>query len=254
MPLEQIRIETTDGTCPASILTPEGAREGAREGGGPWPAIIVYMDAFAIRPALVGMARRLADAGYVVLLPDLFYRFGSYATLEPKEVFKGDFRAVIGPMMATTDNHKAAQDSAAFLAYLDSRDDVAGTKIGTVGFCMGGGMALTVAGTYPDRVAAAASFHGGNLATDAPTSPHLLAPRITAEVYVAGAENDHSYPPEMAERLERALNEAGVRHRSEIYAGAAHGWMKTDFPVYDHDAAERGWSEMLALFGRTLPA
>jgi carboxymethylenebutenolidase len=241
---EQVTIRTKDGECRTHVLTPDGA--------GPWPAVIIYMDALAIRPTLVEMAARLASAGYVVLLPDLFYRFGDYAPLDPKEVFAGDFRTIIGPMMATTDNHKAAEDSEALLAYLDTRSDVAGRKIGVVGFCMGGGMALTVAGTFPDRVAAAASFHGGNLATDAATSPHLLAPKITAEVYVAGADNDGSYPLDMAARLEAALTEAGVNYRAEIYQGAAHGWMKPDFAIYDQEAAERGWRELFALFERNL--
>jgi carboxymethylenebutenolidase len=244
MPREQVSIRTKDGHCPAHVLTPDGS--------GPWPAVIMYMDALGVRPALIGIAERLAGNGYFALLPDLFYRFGTYQPMDPKTVFAGDFRAVIGPMTATTNNLKAAEDTKAFIAYLDSRDDVQPPKIGTVGFCMGGGMALTAAGTFPDRIAAAASFHGGNLATDAPTSPHRLAPEIKGEVYVAGADNDASYPPEMAERLERALTDAGVRHRSEIYAGAAHGWMKPDFPVYDEAAAERGWSEMLSLFARNL--
>ena len=112
-------------------------------------------------------------------------------------------------------------------------------------------MAIAAAAAYPHRFSAVASFHGGNLATDAPTSPHLLAPKLEAEVYIAAAENDGSYPPEMAARFEAALAEAGVRYRSESYP-AAHGWMKRDFPVYDRDAAERGWTEMLALFERTL--
>ncbi len=242
---EQTSIRTKDGDCQTHVLTPDGE--------GPWPAVIIYMDAGGIRPALLDMAARLAGNGYVVLVPDLFYRFGPYGPLVPKELFaSGDFMAVIGPLMATTDNHKAAEDTTAFLAYLDTRGDVAGSKIGTVGFCMGGGMALTAAGIFPDRVAAAASFHGGNLATDKPTSPHLLAPRIKAEVYVAGADHDGSYPPDMAERLETALTDAGVTYRAEIYEGAAHGWMKPDFPVYDEAAAERGWREMLALFARTL--
>jgi len=197
------------------------------------------------------MAQRLAGAGYVVLLPDLFYRYGPYGPLVPKEVFAGDVRATLGPMMATTGNDKAAEDTEAFLVYLDTRADVAGRRVGAVGFCMGGGMALAAAGTYPDRFGAVASFHGGNLATDAPASPHLFAPNLKAEVYVAAAENDGSYPPEMAERFEKALAQAGVRYRAETYP-AAHGWMKPDFPVYDHAAAERGWTEMLALFGRNL--
>jgi carboxymethylenebutenolidase len=241
---DEISIAAKDGQCTVQVFTPDGA--------GLWPAVIIYMDAFGIRPAMVEMAGHLSDAGYVVLLPDLFYRFGPYGPLVPKEVLAGDFRATIGPMMATTDNHKAAEDTAAFLAYLDTRKDVDVGRVGTVGFCMGGGMALTAAGYYPEQILAAVSFHGGNLATDQPTSPHLLAPKIKAEVYVAGADKDHSYPLDMAERLEAALTEAGVTHRCEIYEGMAHGWMKPDMPVYDAAGAERGWNELLALYGRTL--
>lgn len=243
MAAEQVTIQTRDGECPTHVVTPDGE--------GPWAAVILYMDAGGIRPAMVDMARRLAAAGYVVLLPDLFYRYGPYGPFVPAEVFKGDFRAVLGPLMATTDNVKAAEDTDALLAYLDTLGSVAGRKVGAVGFCMGGRMALTAAGTFPDRFAAVASFHGGNLATDEPTSPHLLARELEAEVYVAAAENDRSYPPEMAERLEAALSQAGVRYGAETYP-AAHGWMMPDFPVYDEAAAERGWDAMLALFGRTL--
>jgi carboxymethylenebutenolidase len=195
------------------------------------------------------MGQRLADAGYVVLLPDLFYRAGPYEPLEPKKVFAaGDVRTVLAHLFNSTDNRRAAEDTKAFLAYIDTRDDVAGSKIGTTGYCMGGGISLTVAGTYPDRVAAAASFHGGNLATDSELSPHLLAPRMKGRIYVAGADNDKSYPEEMAERLEKALSEAGVDHRCEIYPGALHGWTMADFPVYNEAAAERHWDELLALF------
>jgi len=198
------------------------------------------------------MAAELAGHGYVVLLPDLYYRLGVYDPLVPREVLKGDFRAVVGPMMASTSNVKAAEDTAAFLAYLDTWDDVAGKKVGTVGFCMGGGMALTAAGYYPDRIAAAVSFHGGRLATDDPASPHRVFPKIKAEVYVAGADHDSGYPPEMARRVEAELTEAGVRHKCEIYTGKLHGWMKPDMPVYDAPAAERGWKELYALYARAL--
>jgi carboxymethylenebutenolidase len=244
MSQQQVGIQTKDGMCKASVLTPEGK--------GQWPAVIFYMDGFGIRPAMVEMADHIAKQGYVVLLPDLYYRLGAYGPMVPKEVLKGDFRAIMGPMMASTDNHKAAEDTAAFLSYLDSRDDVAGKKVGTVGFCMGGGMAITAAGYYPDRVAAAASFHGGRLATDEPTSPHLVVPKIKAEVYVAGADKDHGYPPEMAQKLEEVLTKAGVRHKSEIYTDKLHGWMKPDMPVFDAEAAERGWKELFALYARTL--
>ncbi|GLS43368.1 dienelactone hydrolase family protein [Methylobacterium brachythecii] len=243
MPSEHITIRTRDGDCPAHVITPTG--------GGSKPGVIFYMDAGGIRPAMLDMAQQLAKAGCVVLLPDLFYRYGPYGPFVPKEVLAGDFRATLGPLMATTGNDKAAEDTAAFLAYLDTRSDVAGRRLGAVGFCMGGGMALAAAGTFPDRFAAAASFHGGNLATDAPTSPHLLAPKLEAEVYIGAAENDGSYPPAMAERLETSLTQAGVRYATHTYP-AAHGWMIPDFPVHDEAAAKRGWGEMLALFGRTL--
>ena len=117
---------------------------------------------------------------------------------------------------------------------------------------MGGGISLTVAGTYPDRIAAAASFHGGNLASDAEDSPHLLAPKIKARVYVAGADQDGSYPPEMEVRLDKALTDAKVDHRCEIYPGALHGWTMADFPIYNEPAAERHWTELIALFKATL--
>ena len=245
MPTEHVTIRTRDGDCRSHVVTPDGD--------GPWPAVILYTDAGGIRPALLDMADHLAAAGYAVLLPDLFYRYGPYGPFVPKAVFAGDVRVILGPLMATTGNDKAATDTEAFLAYFDTRRDIAGHGIGAVGFCMGGGMALASAGAYPERFAAAASFHGGNLATDAPTSPHLFAPKLQAELYIGAAENDGSYPPAIAERLERSLTEAGVRFTAETYP-AAHGWMVPDFPVYDPAAAERGWDAMRDLFRRTLRA
>jgi carboxymethylenebutenolidase len=242
MSREQITITTPDGKCPAHVFTPIG---------GSGPAVIFYMDAGGIRPAVLGMAERLSQAGYVVLLPDLFYRYGAYGPFDPKEVFKGDVGAILGPLTATTGNAKAAEDTAAFLAYLDSRADVQDDRVGAVGFCMGGAMAIAAAGTYPDRFAAVASFHGGNLASEAADSPHRYAQNLKAELYIAAAQDDDYYPPEMAEQFETALDAAQVRYRAETYP-AAHGWMKPDFPIYDEAAAERGWHEMLAFFDRTL--
>lgn len=247
MPSGPITIRMRDGDCRAHVATPSG--DGS--GGGPWPAVILYMDAGGMRPAVVGMAERLARSGFLALVPDLFYRFGAYAPLDVAQVFAGDAMATIGPMMATSGNDRAAGDTAAFLAWLDGCADFRGGRIGAVGFCMGGGMAVTAAGAHPDRFGAVASFHGGRLATESPASPHRLAPRIEAELYVAAAENDDSYPPEMAARFEAALAAAGVRYRAETYP-ARHGWMMPDFPVHDRAQAERGWTEMLALFARTL--
>jgi carboxymethylenebutenolidase len=244
MPQEQVTIQAKDGPCNAYVLTPEGS--------GPWPGVIYYMDAFGIRPGMIQMATHVASQGYVVLMADLFYRYGPYGPLEPKEVLKGDFRATVGPLMASTDNHKTAEDTKAFIEYLDTRSDVAKTPFGTVGFCMGGGMAITAAAYYPDRIGAAVSYHGGNLATDQPVSPHLLLDKVKAELYVAVADNDHSYPPDMAGRFEAALNAAHVQHTTELYTGKLHGWMKPDLPVYDAGAAERGWNALIGLYSRTL--
>ena len=242
---ETIEIRTKDGVCPATVFTPEGA--------GPWPAVIFYMDGLAIRPVLFDMCERIAADGYVVLLPDMFYRAGPYEPMDPKAIFANpDFRKSLAHFFTATDNQRAGEDTGAFIDYLDTRKDVAGKKIGTTGYCMGGGMSLTAAGTYPDRIAVAASFHGGALATDKPASPHLLAPKMKAFIYVAGADNDKSYPPEMAARLEKALSNAGVRHRCEIYAGALHGWTMADFPIYKRDDAERHFAELRALFAEHL--
>jgi carboxymethylenebutenolidase len=239
---ETVQIQTADGTCPAHAFTPSS-------GTGPWPGAIVYMDALAIRPALFALGQRLADAGYLVLLPDLFYRYGPYPPIDIAAVFaSGSVREVLGPLMATTGKGPAAKDTAAFLDWFDSRADFAGGKLGVTGYCMGGGIALTVAGTYPDRIGAAASFHGGNLATDEPDSPHLLAPRIKAKVYVGGADQDAGYPPEQQARLDAALTAAGVDHTCEIYPGALHGWVMSDMPVFNPPAAEKHWAELTRLF------
>jgi len=245
---ELVHLATDDGTCPTQVFTPR-----AETGIGPWPGVILYMDAFGVRLALEHMAQRLADAGYVVLLPDLFYRLGPRPPVDVAGVFaSGDVRGALGPLMASTDNRRAAADTEAFLEHLAGRADVAGSKVGVTGYCMGGGVALTVAGTYPERIAAAASFHGGSLATDSDLSPHLLVPHIAGRVYVGAAHQDGSYPPAMALRLCEALMEADVDHVHEWYANALHGWTMGDFPIYEAAAAERHWDRLLTLFGETL--
>lgn len=169
----------------------------------------------------------------------------------PAEVLAGDLGAILGPLIATTGNAIAAQDTKDYLAFLEARTAVDGKHVGAVGFCMGGGMAIAAAGTHPDRIAAVASFHGGGLATDAPDSPHIFAPKLKAELYIAAAEGDELYPPAMAERFKHAMAAADVSFVHETYP-AAHGFMKPDFPSYDQAAAERGWHEVIAFFDRTL--
>jgi len=242
---EEIALGTGEGDCTCHVFSPDD--------GTAHPAVILYMDALGIRPALLDMGRRLAANGYVALVPDLFYRAGAYGPLDPAEVLASpDAMAVLRPLTASTDTRRAAEDSRAFLDYLASRPDVAGTKVATTGYCMGGGIALTVAGTYPDRVAAAASFHASRLVIDSELSPSRVVPNIAGRVYVAGADDDAGYPPEMAEQLDELLTAAGVDHRLEVYPGARHGFTMTDFPVYDEAAAERHWRELLALLGDTL--
>lgn len=242
---ETVEIRTDDGLCRTQVFTPMAS--------GANPAVILFMDGFGIRPTIERMAQRLADNGYLVLLPDLYYRAGPYNLLVPAEIFaSGDVMGAIGHLYSSTDNRRAARDVAFLIEHLDRRDDVRGKKIGTTGYCMGGGMSLSAAGSYPDRVAAAASFHGGMLATDAPDSPHLLASSMAGRIYVAGADDDDYYPPQMAARLERSLSDASVDHRCEIYEGALHGFTMDDFPVYQEAAAERHWRELLNLYKDTL--
>jgi carboxymethylenebutenolidase len=243
---EKLEIRTPDGVCPTSAFTPAA-------GVGPWPGVIFYMDGLAIRPALEEMSQRIANQGFLVLLPDLFYRNGPYAPFDPKAVLAGNFREILGPFFASTNAEKAGcGDTGAFIDYLDARNDVRGPKIGATGYCMGGAMVLTAAGSYPDRIAAAASFHGGNLASDADISPHLLAPNMKGEIYIAAAVNDQSYPAEMETRLKAAFDAARVNYAHETYAGALHGWTMPDFPIYNRDAAERAHARLIGLLRRTL--
>jgi carboxymethylenebutenolidase len=143
-------------------------------------------------------------------------------------------------------------DTTEVLAHLDGRSSVKAGAIGTLGYCMGGGYALLAAGTFPDRVAAAASFHGGSLATDRPDSPHLLAGEMRARLYVGVAEIDHSFDAAQQARLEDALTRAGVQYNLDVYHGARHGFAVTGHLAYDTDAAERHWAQVVQLFGDTL--
>ncbi len=243
-----VTITTRDGQCPAYVFQPEGQ--------GPWPAVIVYMDAPAIRPALFAFGERIAAHGYYVLLPDLFYRDGPYEPMDPSKLFSDEaVRNALFAKMGKCSNPEAARtDSAAFLDFLSAQPEVKGGKVGVTGYCMGGRLSLMAAGNFPDRVAAAGSFHPGNVATDDPASPHLLAPKMKAKVYVGGADQDRGFPPEQKDRLQKALTDAGVDARVEIYEGAMHGYTMPDLSVYDHDAAERHWREMFALFDSALKA
>jgi carboxymethylenebutenolidase len=154
--------------------------------------------------------------------------------------------------MATANHANVKSNTEAFLAFLAEQPEVSGTRVGTTGYCMGGGLSLDAAAYFPERVVAAASFHGGSLATDAPDSPHLLANRIKARVYVAGAIEDASFDDTQKARLTEALGRAGVQHTVETYDGARHGWVPSDSAVHNPAAAERHWRSLIELFDATL--
>ena len=236
----QIEIATPDGTCPAHVFRPAGT--------GPWPAVLVFMDGVGIRPAMLEVAERIANHGYLALLPDLFYRAGPYAPMNAKTVFSDpeQRKVLLETFFPHVSPAKTMSDTRCFLDYLAAAPDVAQPQVATTGYCLGGTMSLIAAGTFPDRIIAAASYHGGLLATDAPDSPHLLAPNIQARVYIAGAIEDASFPDDMRVRLDDALTAAGVDHTIETYP-ARHGWALSDAPTYDEAAAERHYQSLFAL-------
>jgi carboxymethylenebutenolidase len=241
MPRLRVDLATADGVLDCYVFEPAGP--------GPWPAAILYMDAFGIRADLDVMAQRLADAGYVVALPNLYHRSGAFLPFDPAQVAAGGAeRDRFTSMIRSIDGDMVMRDTAAVLAHFDERPGVRPGPIGTVGYCMGGGYALRAAGVYPDRVAAAASFHGGSLATDRPDSPHRLAADMRARLYVGAAGLDPSFTAEQRERLDAALRAAGVRYEIEIYEGAQHGFAVHNHRVYDHAASERHWQRLLGLF------
>jgi carboxymethylenebutenolidase len=239
-----VNVTTPDGVCPSIVIAPDGA--------GSWPAVILFMDAGGVRPAMIEMAEQLAGMGYVAFLPEMYYRYGAYEPFNFETVFTDtDERNRLFAMIGGVTKAMAASDAGAFLEFLSGLPQVAGTKVGTTGYCMGGGLSLTAAAHHPDRIVAAASFHGGFLASDAPDSPHLVVGQITGRVYVAGAEDDGSYPPEQAALLEDALTKAGVDHTLETYP-ALHGFAVPDNPTYDAGAAARHWRALEDLYGSML--
>ncbi|HVE87577.1 MAG TPA: dienelactone hydrolase family protein [Myxococcales bacterium] len=241
------QLKTADGTCPVSIFRPD-------RGGGPWPAVLFYMDGFGPRPGLFQMGERMAAHGYYVLLPDLFYRLGPYQT-PPFDVFADPVKRQhwVGTYIASANQANVMRDTRAFLDFLSGQPDVKQPRVGTTGYCMGGGLSLSAAAFFPDRVVAAASYHGGRLATDAPDSPHLLAPKMTgARIYVAGAVEDASFTDEAKRKLEDALTRAGVDHTVVTYEGAYHGWVPPDSPVHHPEAAERHWATLFELWDGAL--
>jgi len=245
-----VDITTADGVADAYLAHPAD--------GLPHPAVLLYQDAFGLRPHLKSMADRLAGAGYTVLVPNVFYRNGRTPVFDLPEFIDPSERPQIweqvAPVMQSLTPDLAMRDAGTYLQWLADSPLAADGPVALAGYCMGARLALFTAGTYPDRVAAAAGFHGGRLATDAPDSPHLVAKDVTAELYFGHADQDGSMPPGQQQLLEETLTAAGVRHRCEVYPGAHHGYTQADTAAYDKEADERHWAALLDLLSRTFPA
>ena len=247
-----VEVRTPSGICDAALAHPQGK--------GHWPGVILYPDAFGLRPTMREMAKRLAADGYSVLVPNPFYRSTKAPGIPPNFDFQNpDDRAKLTALRAPLTNDGVGQDATAFVAFLDALPVVdRKAKIGVIGYCMGGPMTMQSAAAVPARIGAGASFHGGGLVTDRPDSPHLLVPRMKAQYYIGIAANDDERQPDAKTRLGEAFRNAHLDAKIEVYDGTLHGWCVKDMPlqagrpIYDEPQAERAWRELLALFRRQL--
>jgi carboxymethylenebutenolidase len=241
----EVTITTPDGTCDAYFVHPTT---------GTAPAVLVWPDIFGLRPAFRQMGKRLAESGYSVLVVNPFYRTKKAPTAPPNPNFDDPATrdALMGLARSLT-AETAFTDAKAFTAWLDQQPAVdKSRKMGTTGYCMGGPLVMRTAATNPERIGAAATFHGGGMVTDKPESPHLLIPKMKAQFLVAIAGNDDAKEPETKGTLKAAFAQASLPANIEVYEGAKHGWCPPDSHVYDRDAAEKAWAELLTLFKRAL--
>jgi carboxymethylenebutenolidase len=244
-----VEIKTPDGTCDAAFIHPKT---------GSHPGVLIWPDAFGLRPSMREMAKRLAAEGYSVLVPNPFYRVSkapftdasNFNFQNPAEMAK------LQPLMASVNAPgNAEKDAIAYIAFLDAQKEVnKSKKIGTQGYCMGGPLVVKTAAAVPNRVGAGGSFHGGGLVTDKPDSPHLLAPKIKARMYFGVASNDDARQPDAKDKLREAFAAATVPAEVEVYPEALHGWCVPDMPVqngkplYSKPDAERAWGKLVALY------
>ena len=250
-----VEIRTADGTCDAAFIHPAA---------GSHPGVLIWADAFGLRPSMRQMARRLAADGYSVLVPNPFYRVAKAPIFENASNFNfGDpaQRGKLTPLMGSITAAGAAErDATAFIAWLDAQKEVDRTKkIGTQGYCMGGPLVVRTAAAVPARVGAGGSFHGGGLVTANPDSPHLLAPKIKARMYFGVAASDDVQQPDAKTKLKEAFEAAKVPVEVELYGQAQHGWCVADMPnqpnglpIYNKADADRAWGKLLALYKAAL--
>jgi carboxymethylenebutenolidase len=220
---------------------------------GPWPVVVFYMDAPGIREELHDMARRIATVGYYVILPNLFYRHGRGVRLSRECTTEGsaEFKRMF-ELMGSLSNGLVADDTETLLKFLASQPAARKERMGALGYCMSGPFAVTAAARFPERFAAAASYHGVLMATDQPDSPHLLAGKMRGEVYLAFGEKDHLTPPAQIATVREAFEKTDTKFDVEVYPGVGHGFVFPDRANYDKAAAERHWERLFDLFGRTL--
>ena len=238
----EIEVETPDGVCDSYFVHPAS---------GAHPGVLIWPDAFGLRPAMRQMAKRLAESGHSVLVVNQYYRTQKAPIVESTDF--GAARATLMPLMRSLNADTNVRDAKAFVSFLDSQSSVDNDrKMGTMGYCMGGPMTMRTAAAAPDRIGAGASFHGGGLVTDQPDSPHLLVPQMKAHYLFAIAENDDQRQPEAKDALREAFEAAGLPAEIEVYEGAMHGWCPPDTQVYNEAQAERAWRRLLALFESAL--
>jgi carboxymethylenebutenolidase len=241
---EPVEIKTPDGIADGFLIQPE--EEGS------WPVIIHLTDIGGIRPATKDMAIRQASLGYVVLLPNIFYRSHKPPIFTgPIEFGSESFMKTVNELRQALPPERQDRDVAAYVDFPAKHPSTKGTRFGVVGYCFAGAMTMRMAAARPDQIAAVVSFHGGGLYTDAPTSPHLLLPRIKARLYFGHATDDRSMPKDAIEKFDRALETWRGRYESEVYS-AHHGWTVRDNPSYDEPQAERAFKKLTQLFAETL--
>jgi carboxymethylenebutenolidase len=251
LPLEANAQEVSESEI--DVTTPDGVADCyfAHPSSGAHPGVVIWPDAFGLRPAKRQMARRLAASGYSVLVVNQYYRTQRAPIVETTNF--AEARGTLMPLMRSLNADTQTRDAMAFVSFLDTQPAVdQNRKMGTMGYCMGGPFTMRTAAAVPDRIGAAASFHGGGLVTDGADSPHLLVPQMKASYLFAIAANDDENQPEAKDVLREAFAQAGLPAEIEVYEGAMHGWCPPDSTVYHEVQAERAWSRLLVLFENAL--